>query len=308
MTPKYRYYLPTDELAIRELILHNYKWNIPSWGISRHEFAKGIHPGYLNVRTNWRRTTGLWEEKNGKLIAVAISSAYFGGDAFFIFDNRDCLNDRELLTRMFDHAITHQNHFNKETWERELFLRIPEDAKTMQEIAESMGFIKTSETEPKEVMVYNGKPFPLNLPDGYQIWDGRKTPDFYITNAHQSAFHNDLPVVDNAEKGFHELRQSPCYRPELDLCIIDKEEKPVAMAIIWYHEGMPYCELEPLAVAWWRRRIGLGRALLFEASNRVLNINPKCKGMRVDNSQPFYTSLGFKLVSQDVIWKWSKKM
>jgi predicted N-acetyltransferase YhbS len=57
---------------------------------------------------------------------------------------------------------------------------------------------------------------------------------------------------------------------------------------------MPYCELEPLGVAFWERRKGLARALLNEASNRVMTKYSNCTGM-LGGDQPFYLALEYNV-------------
>lgn len=75
------------------------------------------------------------------------------------------------------------------------------------------------------------------------------------------------------------------------------------MAVIWYDERMPYCELEPLGVAWWERRKGLATTILHEASNRVMEMYPNCKGMR-GGDQPFYTAAGYEKKAEVPMYQW----
>lgn len=79
----------------------------------------------------------------------------------------------------------------------------------------------------------------------------------------------------------------------LDLCVLDAQKRPVAMAILWYDETMPYCELEPLAVVWWERRKGIATAILHEAANRIQKMYPKCTGM-LGGDQEFYKRIGYE--------------
>jgi predicted N-acetyltransferase YhbS len=83
------------------------------------------------------------------------------------------------------------------------------------------------------------------------------------------------------------------YRRDLDLCVLDEHKRPVAMAIIWYDEAMPYCELEPLGVVWWERRKGIATAILHEAANRVKNMFQNCGGM-LGGNQEFYRRIGYE--------------
>lgn len=77
------------------------------------------------------------------------------------------------------------------------------------------------------------------------------------------------------------------------MCVLDELKRPVAMAIIWYDEKMPFCELEPLGVVWWERRKGIATAILHEAANRVQSMFPKCTGM-LGGDQTFYQKIGYE--------------
>jgi len=85
--------------------------------------------------------------------------------------------------------------------------------------------------------------------------------------------------------------------------VLDEQNRPVAMAIIWYDESMPYCELEPLGVLWWERRRGIAAAILHEAANRVMQEYPNCKGM-LGGDQQFYQSIGYKKKAAIPCYKW----
>jgi hypothetical protein len=130
------------------------------------------------------------------------------------------------------------------------------------------------------------------LPEGYTFVDGNETPTFYLANVHMAAFNYSIHEVPDCANAFTDMRNEKHYDPFLDLCILDPEKRPVAMAIIWYDKRMPYCELEPLGVAFWERRKGLATAILNEASNRVLEKYPECKGM-TGGDQPFYEATGY---------------
>lgn len=101
------------------------------------------------------------------------------------------------------------------------------------------------------------------------------------------SFNYTLPTANNIKSGFEDLKKMKGYDPELDLVALDSEGKPVGLAIGWYNEAMGFCELEPLGVAWWCRRKGIAKALIYELSNRVMKKYPMCKGM-IGGNQPFY--------------------
>ena len=300
MNLTFRYYTDEDFLRIQELVIRSYQWSYPSWGLSRHQFCRGLHPAFRGTPNNWRHTTGLWEEE-GRLAACVISEGVYEGDAFFLFDTEERGKDRDLLDRMFRHAETHLAAWSDDRKTLRLDLLVPEGNRLLEEEAGSRGYMKTEQTDRGLVLSFPKEPYPVELPDGYRIADGRTVPDFYLSLVHRSAFQYGLPMAESGEQAFHDLRTMPGYRADLDLTVLDPDGKPVGMAIIWYDERIPYCELEPLGVAWWCRRKGIARALIYEAANRVRAQGP-CRAL-LGGDQAFYWDLGFEVKATDTIWR-----
>jgi len=276
MSITFRYYTEEDFLKLEELIMASYKWGNPPWGFSRHEFCRGVHTAWGNVKDNWRHTVGIWEE-DGKIISAVINEGVWHGDGFFLFDSIERQRDSKLLERMFHHAETHLSCFKKDDKEktRHLHLAIPGEYDCVKNIAKERGYEVSKDVERALVLPFTGEKFKVHFPEGYTIVDGTTTPDFYLSNTHMFAFNYTLPIAETGEKGFHDLRQMPGYKPELDLCVLDEEGKPVGIAMIWYDERMPYCELEPLGVVWWCRRKGIAEALIHEAVTEIWDWSKK---------------------------------
>lgn len=303
----FRYYTDDDFLKLEELILESYGWGNPSWGFSRHEFCRGVGSAWANVKDNWRHTVGIWEEE-GNVISAVICEGFWHGDAFFLFDSLERQRDEKLLERMFHHAETHLSCFTKDykNKTRYLHLAVPPEYDLVKKMLKERGYVLSQNTDRSLILPFSGKKFDIVLPEGYTIADGNQTPDFFLSNTHMFSFNYTLPTAETGEIGFHDLRKMPGYKPELDLCILDEDGKPVGIAIIWYNEKMPYCELEPLGVVWWCRRKGIARALIYEAANRVMKMAPKCRGM-LGGDQQFYWDLGFKVETINEIWEWNRK-
>lgn len=307
MSISFRYYTDEDFLKLEQLVLNSYAWSNPPWGVSRHEFSRGVHSAWANIKDNWRHIVGIWEEDDN-IISAVICEGVWHGDVFFLFDSLKRQRDRELLERMFHHAETHLSCFKKdyENNTRYLHVVIPPEYDLVKKIAKERGYELSQKVERSLILPFSEKKFDIILPNGYRIIDGTQTPDFFLSNTHMFSFNYTLPIADTGERGFHDLRKMPGYKPELDLCVLDDEGKPVGFAIIWYNEKMTYCELEPLGVVWWHRRKGIGRALIYEAANRVMKMSPQCRGM-LGGDQQFYWDLGFKVEKINEIWNWRKK-
>ncbi|MGF7146275.1 putative N-acetyltransferase YhbS [Anaerotaenia torta] len=294
MRYEFNFYKEEDFDEIEEMALASYQWEYPIWGLSRHEFSKGLHPAFTGHYHAWEHTVGVYRE-GGKVAACVINEGNHGGDAFFLFDSKERGEDRELLAEMIRFAKTYAAGIKEDRLTRYVNLCVPEWNKVLKEMVLQAGFCKEDREEELYILPFGEEPFPVKLPEGYTFADANTTPDFYLSNTHRLSFGygGDDYACEHGEQAFHDLRKMKHHRKELDLCVLDAQKRPVAMAILWCDEKMPYCELEPLAVVWWERRKGIATAILHEAANRVKEIFPECTGM-LGGDQTFYQKIGYE--------------
>lgn len=302
----FSFYTKDDFEEIESLIINSYKWDYPIFGLSRMEFSNGLHPKFLRYSDVWERTVGVYRE-NSKIVACAINEGNDDGTVFFLFDTKDRAGDTDLLSEMIFFAKTTMSCVkDKNNISRQVSLLIPQWNKTLEKLALGKGFKKDWQ-EKILIRDFDKSRFDVNLPEGYSIVDGTVTPSFYPANVHMAAFNYSIGSVPDCADAFADVRKQNHYNPKLDLCVLDKQGRPVAMANIWYDEQMPYCELEPLGVAWWEHRKGIATAILNEAANRVMEFYPQCKGM-TGGDQPFYEKLGFAEKAVVPIYKWEAEI
>ncbi len=304
MNYTFSYYTDDDFDEIEQLVLASYGWEHPAWGLSRHEFVKGLHPDFTGQYHAQHHTVGVYRE-NGAIVACVINEGNFDGEVFFLFDTQKRATDRELLREMIRYAKTNVSGIKEDGITRQLDIFVPEWNTVLKEMLLESGFENIGWSERLNILPFDNQRFDVKLPDGYTFADGNTVPDFYLSNTHRHSFSYDSSqyACEHGEKAFHELRKMKHYRKELDLCVLDPMKRPVAFAIVWYDEQMPYCELEPLAVAWWERRRGIATALLHELSNRVKAMFPACTGM-LGGDQPFYESIGYVNVAEARRYHW----
>lgn len=151
----FRYYRDEDFLKLEELVLSSYEWGNPPWGMSRHEFCRGVHSAWANVKDNWRHIVGIWEE-DGNIIAAVICEGVWHGDAFFIFDSIERQRDGELLKRMFHHAETHLSCFTKDYKKdsRYLHIVIPPEYIFVKKMAKERGYVLSEKKERSLVLPF----------------------------------------------------------------------------------------------------------------------------------------------------------
>ena len=292
------------EDQIEQLVIASYQWEYPIWGLSRHEFCKGLHPAFTGHYHAWCHTVGIYRE-NGKVVACVINEGNYNGEAFFLFDSRERGEDRDLLGEMIKSAKTHLTKVKEDRRTKFLNLYVPTWNTTLKEMVMQSGFHEMDWGEELYILPFQNKPFDVILPEGYTIADGNTVPDFFLSNTHRLSFGycKDAHACEHGEQAFHDLRKMKHYRKNLDLCVLDKQKRPIAMAMIWYNENMPFCELEPLGVVWWERRKGIATAILHEAANRVQLIFPKCSGM-LGGNQPFYNKIGYEKKASVQLYHW----
>lgn len=294
MRYEFSYYRDEDFDEVEQLVLASYQWEYPVWGLARHEFCKGLHPAFTGHYLAWNHTVGIYRDK-GKIAACVINEGHYNGEAFFLFDSKERGEDRELLGEMIRFAKTHASRVEADRRTRSLDLFVPEWNTVLKEMVLQSGFRETDWGEELYILPFNNQSFDVKLPEGYSFADGHTVPDFYLSNTHRFSFSygGEEHACEHGEQAFHDLRKMKHYRKNLDLCVLDEYKRPVAMAIIWYDESMPYCELEPLGVVWWERRKGIATAILHEAANRVMAMFPECKGM-LGGNQEFYRKIGYE--------------
>lgn len=304
MTYNFSFYHEEDFEEIEQLVLASYQWEYPVWGLSRHEFAKGLHPAFTGHYHAWSHTVGIYRE-NDKIVACVINEGNYSGEVFFLFDSKKRGEDRELLMEMIKYAKTHVAGVKEDFRTKYVKLFVPTWNMTLTEMVQQSGFSNKDEKASLNILPFQEQPFEVNLPNGYSFADGNTTPDFYLSNTHRFSFGygGTNQACEHGEQAFHNLRRMKHYRKNLDICVLDKQKRPVAMAILWYDERMPYCELEPLGVAWWERRKGIATALLHEAANRIKKEFPACTGM-LGGDQPFYKKIGYEQKEEIPSYYW----
>lgn len=300
---QFAYYEEAYFDQIEALILKSYTYDKPLWGLSRHEFVKAIHPDFKASYQAWTESMGLYLEE-GQLVAAVLSEGVYDGDAFFIFDGKKRTQDHELLKRMVRFAVTHLSSLDETRTVRSLYLNVPKWHHELKHVVTEFGFIDQNNPERIRILPFPTTLFEVKLPKGYRF-SKTPVPPFYLSNIHRLSFNYGLPYADQGSRAFEKLRTMRHYDPDLEVVILDEENRPVAFAIGWMSPSMPYAELEPMAVTWWNRRKGLGTALVHELSNRIKTKYPHAYGM-TGGDQPFYHDLGFAIAEEVPVYLYKK--
>ncbi|MDF2842355.1 MAG: GCN5-related N-acetyltransferase [Herbinix sp.] len=233
MIYEFNFYKDEDFEEIEQLVLASYQWEYPIWGLSRHEFSKGLHPAFTGHYHAWSHTVGVYRE-SGKIAACVINEGNYNGEAFFLFDSKERGTDIELLNDMIKFAKTHAAKTKEDRRTKSLNLYVPTWNTTLKEMVLQSGFHEMEWGEELYILPFGKQPYDVKLPDGYTFADGYEVPDFYLSNTHRLSFSydGDSHACIHGEQAFQDLRKMKHYRRNLDLCVLDKQMRPVAMAII----------------------------------------------------------------------------
>lgn len=285
---------------IRELVLNAYEWDKPAFGLSRFEFAHGLHPFFCGYPDAWERTVGVYLLED-ELVACAINEGNDEAQVFFLFREKKYAEDGELVEDMIHFAKTTMAGVKEDRITRFITIATPEWNGTLTKMLHEQGFTKTNCEERILIRAFDKERAKAVLPEGYSFADANTIPAEMAANVHMASFGYGIQNIPNGTKAFASMQKEPDYDPYFHVYVLDPMGRPVAMANIWYEERMPYCELEPLGVAFWERRKGIASALLNECENRVKEKYPECTGM-TGGDQQFYQAIGFEVVGLTTLY------
>lgn len=304
MKYKRRVYQDSDFIKIRDFLKLSYKsfyyqhnWLIDRWNFCRY-FAQSMHRTFHN----WPETVGLWIGDDDNVIAVVNSEGENRGEAFFQLGNIKFSND--FLNEMINYA--EKKLSTKKDNERFINLRVNENSHYLKEMLRNRNYELQEWKEPTSSLDLIGN-FKVNLSNGFRIVDANEVDNYQKGLAHAKAFgyynpndHED----DDAERAYESLRKAPDYKAEFDLSIVDKNSEIASFATIWYDKLNKVGILEPVGTIQKYRKMGLGKAVIYEGINRIKSYG--ARKIYVGSDQKFYLSKGFSVEYSKEIWqkKW----
>ncbi len=233
---------------------------------------------------------GLWEDQE-QLVALATYESHLG-EAFLVTDP----DYRYLLPEMMDYAIANLHH------QHNLTLVVSDHDRIMQRIAATKGFIPTTKGDHTSIIDLD-KYFDYVLPEGFQIISKADSWDWHQYNQVMwCGFNHEGPTPTDEETIAvrKQMLSSPMILPELVLAVVSPEGEYVAHSGAWYHSLNDAAEIEPVATDPRYRKMGLGRAVVYEALNRCAKLGAKYA--LVGSSQQFYYQIGFHPHHHESLW------
>ncbi len=304
---KYREYVHVEDfMRIRDFLIQSYsKLNEPyNWTIERWNYAFFFIRDMFDFSIqDWEKTVGIWESKEGEIIAIASAEGMDRGEAFFQF-YPEIINNT-LLNEMFDFA--EENLMLEEESRFVLKLRILNGDTLLEETATTRGYIRhETATETTSEILLDRDFFYPKLPEGYAIKSMEENNDIVKrTLVFAKAFGNYGTEHEVQPHSYIELQKAPDYRKDLDIYIESPEGDFVSFCLIWYDEVNKIGIIEPVGTDPSYRRKGLAKATNYEAIRRVQEEG--AEKVFVGDGQQFYMSIGFERKYVNNIWIKEKK-
>ena len=305
MTYVRKAYRSEDFIRVRDFLKHTFYKNpsVKNWLIDRWNFSRYFSQTKHGTFDTWPDTVGLWEDENNEIVAVVNSEGEVinrnAGNAFLQMGNREFSD--AFISELLDFAEDNLALTTDEGTYINVF--VEEDGFQIRTLLQERDYTVLEWKDPMSCVDVSDC-FKVELPEGFWIADANEVSDMQKGLAHGRAFGyymNDVPDDDRTERGFRALRNAPDYLPELDLSVLDRNGGVASFAGVWYDDLNRIGILEPVGTIPKYRRMGLARAVVYEAMNKVIEMG--AKKIFVGSDQQFYLSLGFKVMYYKEIWQ-----
>ncbi len=276
------------------------------------DFLKRIHePGYKDENWLWSRweymfshpqldetqlsRIGVWEDGD-KIVALANYEDRLG-HAWFSFDK----DYGHLKPDLLEHAAQRLCRKN-EDGTKTIRALINDDDLEFQRIAKEHGFVQTEKGEPTSEYVPPATFPDTTPPKGFSIVSLAEENDLKkIDRVLWRGFNHPGEPPANGIEDRKKMQSAPHFRKDLTIAIKAPNGDFVSFCGMWYDRDTDYALVEPVATDPEYRRLGLGRSAVLEGIRRC--VNEGAKVAYVGSRQPFYLSIGFKLLYYSHWWE-----
>lgn len=174
--------------------------------------------------------------------------------------------------------------------------------KDMETLLNARGYEKWEQFADENSRYLLDAPPPIaELPQGFSIKSLEDENDLYkINRVLWRGFNHDGPPPEEEVEGRLFGQQAPTFRKDLTIVIVAPDGEFVSYCGMWYVAQHQVAYLEPLATDPDFRRMGLGKAAVYESMRRVQALGAKI--VWVGSGQEFYKAIGFKQIFSVYPW------
>jgi predicted N-acetyltransferase YhbS len=289
----FRPYSPVDFNMVSDFLVAHYQhnnqdgnWLQPAWDYMH------THPCLDESALD---RIGLWE-KAGDLVGVAHFESSLG-EAFFQVHP----DYRYLKAVMLEYA-EHHLYGKTEGGDRYMRVYVNDFDLEFEALVKSRGY-QISDNYPRPVSQFPiPHPFPqIYLPEGFQIKSLAEENDLRKINRvlWRGFNHPGEPPQEEIE-GRKKMQSSPNFRTDLTIVVVGPTEDFVSFSGTWYEPVNKIAYVEPVATDPDFRRMGLGKAAVWEGIRRCGELGATVA--YVGSDLEFYKAIGFTKIYDSRCW------
>ena len=253
---------------LREVLLLN-NLRIHSWEVPRLDYWRWHCIANCGYGPPVEQVTYLWETPGGEIAAVLNPESR--GEAFLQIDPR--WRTPELEEEMIDLA-EQQLAVTTPEGRRELAVWAHQGDTLREDILTRRGYRQGSRPEYQRIRHLNGSIPDVPAPPGYTIRSLGGVDDLPARSwASWRGFHPNEP--DENYQGWEwypNVQRCPLYRRDLDIVAEAPGGEIAAFCTMWYDDVTRVGMFEPVATVPEHQKLGLGKAVMFEAMRRVQHL------------------------------------
>jgi GNAT superfamily N-acetyltransferase len=294
MTVQFRKY--TDQAGITE-----------DYAKVRAFFSRLGYKEYTYARWDWMTThtyldksavgrMGLWEE-NDVVVGVTTIDGCLGQAFCMTLPTYEYLKKEMLIYARLNIAT-----------EEKFEVTIDDRDEYFQRIAAELGYVATPNKEFDAIFYIDQTSTDYSLPEGFSIVSLHDRLDLYqYGRVLWKGFNHELDgegeFIFNEEK--RQAFEQEMIRPNVDLdlkiAVVDPNGDFASYCGMWYDPEAGFAVVEPLATDPKYRKMGIGKAAVFEGIRRCKKLGAKT--VFVGSSQQFYYNIGFRPYATATQWK-----
>ena len=131
------------------------------------------------------------------------------------------------------------------------------------------------------------------LPEGFQVTDRQECGDLRAINrVLWRGFNHEGPAPEQYVAGRADVEKAPTFRGDLTVMVRAPDGHLVSYCGMWYEEATGIAYVEPVATDPDYRRMGLGKAVVLEATRRAKDLG--ATRTIVNSGLAFYRAIGFQ--------------